>query len=226
MPRTSPAGDRPVPHRKHYAIRRLLDGSFLRTTPSMLENPAFEWGFRVETARWLALSPAFVPGGSLPGESLSALLCAETATFSGVERRFASGWRCCRSGCELVTTERPKSKRVFVYRSRPWPFRRPSVAGGRRHAPPRRSQADEAWSVVLGRGPELGGAAGCEGALPGGVSGCGELGEGLFDPGGGGVAVQQVAELGAGQAVGGSGQGGVDLPGERVAGGGIERPGG
>jgi hypothetical protein len=48
----------------------------------------------------------------------------------------------------------------------------------------------------------------------------------LLDRGGGGVAVQRVAELGAGQAVGGSGQGGVDLPGERVAGGGIERPGG
>jgi integrase/recombinase XerD len=43
--------------------------------------------------------------------------------------------------------------------------------------------------VVLGRGPELGGAAGCEGALPGGVSGCGEVGEGLLDPGGGRLSV-------------------------------------
>ena len=41
-----------------------------------------------------------------------------------------------------------------------------------------------------------------------------------------GVAVEEVAELGAGEAVGVCGERGVDLFGERVAGGALERPGG
>jgi hypothetical protein len=62
--------------------------------------------------------------------------------------------------------------------------------------------------------------------LPGCFAGGGEVGQRLLDASGRGVAVQEVAELGAGQPVRGSGQGGVDLVGERVAGGGLQRPGG
>ena len=48
----------------------------------------------------------------------------------------------------------------------------------------------------------------------------GERGERLVERGGGGVAVQQVAQLGPGQPVGECvGQRGVDLVSERVAGG-------
>lgn len=75
-------------------------------------------------------------------------------------------------------------------------------------------------------GPELGWAAGGEDALAGGLAVVGEGGEGLLDAGAGVVAVEEVAELGSGQAVGGVGQGGVDLVGERVAGRVVERPGG
>jgi hypothetical protein len=54
----------------------------------------------------------------------------------------------------------------------------------------------------------------------------GERGERLVELGGGGVAVQQVAQLGAGQSVGELvGERGVDLVGERVAAGALQRPG-
>jgi hypothetical protein len=49
----------------------------------------------------------------------------------------------------------------------------------------------------------------------------------VVELGGGGVAVQQIAELGAGQSVGeGVAQGGVDLVGERVGAGAFQRPDG
>jgi hypothetical protein len=55
----------------------------------------------------------------------------------------------------------------------------------------------------------------------------GECGEGLVELLGGGVAVQQVAQLGAGEAVGqGVCERGVDVSRERVAGAALERPGG
>ncbi|MDQ6776690.1 MAG: hypothetical protein M3071_10865 [Actinomycetota bacterium] len=78
----------------------------------------------------------------------------------------------------------------------------------------------------LGGGPELGGAPGGEHALRGGFAGGRELGEGVVDAGGGLVAVVEVAELGAGQSVGGVGDRCVDLCGELVGGGGVERPAG
>ena len=60
-----------------------------------------------------------------------------------------------------------------------------------------------------------------------GAAGGGEVGEGLFEALGGLVAVAEVAELGAGESVGGSCESGVDLFGELVAGGGVsDRPGG
>ena len=59
-----------------------------------------------------------------------------------------------------------------------------------------------------------------------GFAGGGEVGERLVDAAGGQVAVQEVAELGAGQPVGCLEERGVDVFGERVAGVGLERPGG
>ena len=59
-----------------------------------------------------------------------------------------------------------------------------------------------------------------------GAAGGGEAGECLLDALGGEVALAEVAELGAGEPVGERGQRGVDLFGERVAGGLAERPGG
>ena len=76
-------------------------------------------------------------------------------------------------------------------------------------------------------GPELGGASEGKDALAGDVAVVGERGEGLVELGCGGVAVQQVAQLGAGQPVGECvGQRGVDLVSERVAGGPLKRPAG
>ena len=74
-------------------------------------------------------------------------------------------------------------------------------------------------------GPDLGGAPGGRGLVPGGSAGAVERVECLLDAFGGEVAVQQVAELGAGQPVWGAGERGVDLFGERVAGGLADRPG-
>ena len=76
-------------------------------------------------------------------------------------------------------------------------------------------------------GPELGGASGGEDALAGDLAVVGERGEGSVELGRGGVAVQQVAQLGAGQPAGQLvGERGVDLVGERVAGGPLKRPAG
>ncbi len=76
-----------------------------------------------------------------------------------------------------------------------------------------------------GGGPELGGASGGEDALAGDLAIVGERGEGLVELAGGGVAVQQVAELGAGQPAGERvGERRADLVGERVAGGPLQRP--
>jgi hypothetical protein len=78
-----------------------------------------------------------------------------------------------------------------------------------------------------GRGPELGGASGGEDAAAGDLAVVGERGECLVELGGGGVAVQQIAELGAGQpARERVGQRAVDLVGERVTGGALQRPDG
>ena len=66
----------------------------------------------------------------------------------------------------------------------------------------------------------------CGCLVPGCPAGAGERVEGSLDAFGGEVAVQQVAELGAGQPVGGAGECGVDLFGERVAAGVAHRPGG
>ena len=77
-----------------------------------------------------------------------------------------------------------------------------------------------------GGGPELGGAPGGKDAAAGDLGVVGERGEGVVELEGGGVAVQQVAQLGAGQPAGGRvGERGMDLVGERVAGGALQRPG-
>ena len=79
----------------------------------------------------------------------------------------------------------------------------------------------------MGGGPELGWSPVGEDAVAGDLAVVGERGERLVELRGGGVAVGQVAELGAGQPVGECVfERGVDLVGERVAGGGLERPGG
>src|SRR5450755_2071730 len=78
-----------------------------------------------------------------------------------------------------------------------------------------------------GGGPEFGGASGGEDALAGDLAVVGERGERVVELGGGGVAVGQVAELGAGQPVGERvGERGVDLVSERVAGSPLQRPAG
>src|SRR5439155_2925604 len=85
---------------------------------------------------------------------------------------------------------------------------------------------DRSRSVLGGGGPELGGAASGEDALAGDLAGVGELGERLVELGGGGVAVQQVAQLGSGQPVGQRvGERSVDLSGERIAGAALQCPG-
>ena len=81
-------------------------------------------------------------------------------------------------------------------------------------------------SAVGGGGPELGGAAAGEDALAGGLAGGVQGGERLIDASGRLVAVQEVAQLGAGQAVGSVPEGGVDVGSKWVAGGLVERPGG
>jgi hypothetical protein len=106
------------------------------------------------------------------------------------------------------------------------------VAGGRtlsrarsvplKHGLGRRRLLGRRW---WGGGPDLGGAPGGAGLMPGCSAGAGERVECLRDAFGGEVAVRQVAELGAGEPVGGAGQGGVDLFGERVAGCVVDRPG-
>jgi hypothetical protein len=58
-----------------------------------------------------------------------------------------------------------------------------------------------------------------------GAAGGGERVECLFEALGGEVALAEVADLGAGESVGGAGERGVDLFGERVAGCLAERPG-
>ena len=76
-------------------------------------------------------------------------------------------------------------------------------------------------------GPEFGWSPVGEDAAAGDLAVVGERGERLVELCGGGVAVQQVAELGAGQSVGECvGERVVDLVGERVAGGALQRPGG
>src|SRR5271165_1213987 len=79
-----------------------------------------------------------------------------------------------------------------------------------------------------GRGgaPELGGAPAGEGLLLAGAAGGGERVECLLDALSGEVALAEIADLGAGQAVGCARERGVDLLGERVAGRLSERPGG
>ncbi|MCA1677602.1 MAG: hypothetical protein LC777_00965 [Actinobacteria bacterium] len=85
---------------------------------------------------------------------------------------------------------------------------------------------DRSRSAACG-GPELGGAAGGEDALAGDLAVVGERGERLVELGGGRVAVQQVAQLGAGQPVGQRvAERGVDVLGEWVACGALQRPGG
>ena len=79
----------------------------------------------------------------------------------------------------------------------------------------------------MGGDPELGWTPVGEDAAAGDLAVVGERGERLVKLCGGGVAVQQVAELGAGQPVGECVfERGVDLVGERVAGGALQRPGG
>lgn len=83
------------------------------------------------------------------------------------------------------------------------------------------------WDAGSGlRGPELGGASAGEHALAVDLVGGGEVGEGLVEPSGRDVAVQEIEELAAGESVAGVAQGGVNVLGERVAGLRLERPGG
>jgi hypothetical protein len=72
----------------------------------------------------------------------------------------------------------------------------------------------------------FGGAAAGESPLLPGAAGGDERVECLFDAVGGLVALAEIADLGAGESVGWAGERGVDLLGERVAGGLAERPGG
>src|SRR5215218_5545693 len=76
----------------------------------------------------------------------------------------------------------------------------------------------------LGGGPELGGAAGRVDLRAVGAAGGGERLQCLFDAFAGLVALEKVAQLGAGHALGLGGERGVDLFGERVAGRVAERP--
>jgi hypothetical protein len=101
---------------------------------------------------------------------------------------------------------------------------RPPLAGTLRpvEAGVRRRLSGGRW----GGGPDLGGAPGGGGLVPGGSAGAVERVECLLDAFGGEVAVQQVAELGAGEPAWGAGQRGVDLFSERVTGGVADCPGG
>ena len=75
-------------------------------------------------------------------------------------------------------------------------------------------------------GPELGGASGGEDALAGDLAVVGECGEGLVELVGGGVVLQGLG-VGCGSVPGERvAQRGVDLVGERVAAGALQRPGG
>src|SRR6266550_4391700 len=77
-----------------------------------------------------------------------------------------------------------------------------------------------------GGGPAFCGAAGGEDPRAGRAAGVSERVECPVEVGGGLVAVEEVAQLGAGQPVGVAGQRGVDLFGERIAGRALECPGG
>ena len=76
-----------------------------------------------------------------------------------------------------------------------------------------------------GGGPALGWAAAGDGALLLGAAGGSEGSEGLLDALGGEVALAEVADLGAGETVWRADERSVDLLGEQVAGGMVDRPG-